>query len=226
VQVRDIPSDDDAHKPITPPLRQSTTSKSPLRKDRFPEIASATAAVIPKDTVLDGEVVVWNGARLDFELLQQRLAGGAARIARQVREHPASYVVFDVLAINGEDLRNRPLRERRATLENMAKQWAPPLQLSPLTDDITTAQAWLTDYRQAGIEGLVIKGAGTRYEPNQHRWIKVKARESIEVIMGAVIGPIDRPESIVAGLYRNGTLVIAGSSVPLTTVQPVPWQNC
>ena len=71
-------------------------------------------------TVLDGEVVIWNGARLDFDLLQQRLAGGAARIARQVREHPASYVVFDVLALNGDDLRNRPLRERRAVLENLA----------------------------------------------------------------------------------------------------------
>jgi len=47
----------------------------------------------------------------------------------------------------------------------------------------------------------------------------VKARDSHELIVGAVIGPIDRPESIVAGLYRDGTLVIAGRSVPLTTAQ-------
>jgi hypothetical protein len=47
----------------------------------------------------------------------------------------------------------------------------------------------------------------------------VKARESIELIIGAVIGPINRPESIVAGLYRDGTLVIAGRSVLLTTAQ-------
>jgi len=80
-----------------------------------------------------------------------------------------------LLALGGEDLRDLPLRERRATLENLAFAWEPPLQVSPLSDDITTAQAWLTEYRQTGIEGLVIKGAGTRYEPNQRRWIKVNS---------------------------------------------------
>jgi hypothetical protein len=47
----------------------------------------------------------------------------------------------------------------------------------------------------------------------------VKAGESIELILGAVIGPINRAESIVAGLYRDGVLVITGRNVPLLTVQ-------
>ena len=81
------------------------------------------------------------------------------------------------------------------------------------------AKQWMIDYRPAGIEGLVIKGAGTRYEPNLRRWIKVKSRASTELILGAVIGPISRPESVVGGLFRDGMLVIAGRSVALNPAQ-------
>ena len=73
------------------------------------------------------------------------------------------------------------------------------------------------NYRPAGVEGLVVKGAGTPYVPGQRKaWVKVKSRETIELIVGAVIGPITAPESIVAGLYPNTELVIAGRSVPLS----------
>ena len=64
------------------------------------------------------------------------------------------------------------------------------------------------------------KGAGSRYEPGARRWVKVRTRDTVEVIIGAVTGPIDRPESIIAGLYAgDGQLVIAGRSVPLSTPQ-------
>ena len=185
---------------------------------QFPELIAAAAA-LPPGTVLDGEVVVWNGARLDFDLLQRRLAGGAGKIAQQVREHPASYVMFDLLAIDGQDQRRLPLRERRARLEDLAAHLGPPLHLSPQTDDLEVATTWMAGYRPAGIEGLVIKGASTRYEPGARRWSKFKSRETTEVIIGAVTGPITAPETIIAGLYRGAELVIAGRSVPLKPAQ-------
>lgn len=185
---------------------------------QFPELIAAAAA-LPPGTVIDGEAVIWNGARLDFDLLQRRLAGGVGKIAQQVREHPASYVMFDLLAIDGQDLRSLPLRERRARLENLAASLEPPLHLSPLTDDLDVATDWMAGYRPAGIEGLVIKGAGTRYEPGARRWSKFKSRETTEVIVGAVTGPINAPETIIAGLYRGDELVIAGRSVPLKPAQ-------
>ena len=122
---------------------------------RFPEIASAATAVVPGGTILDGEAVIWQDERLDFDLLQRRFAGGPARIVQQARDHPASYVVFDLLALDGQDLRGRPLTERRAALESLAIGWAPPLQLSPITDDVDLAKQWMIDYRPAGIEGLL-----------------------------------------------------------------------
>src|SRR4051812_26929631 len=78
--------------------------------DRFPDVAAAALAQVPAGTVVDGEVVVWNGSRLDFGLLQQRMATAPGRMPALVTAAPASYVAFDLLAADGADLRRRSLR--------------------------------------------------------------------------------------------------------------------
>jgi len=80
----------------------------------FPEITAAAAQFVPDGSVLDGELIIWADDRLAFDLLQHRFAGGPARAREQARDHPASYVVFDLLALAGEDLRDQPLHDRRA----------------------------------------------------------------------------------------------------------------
>ncbi|MFP5371837.1 MAG: hypothetical protein ACLGI3_13975 [Actinomycetes bacterium] len=77
--------------------------------DRFPDVVAAAVAQVPAGTVLDGEVVIWNGARLDFGLLQQRMSTSPGRIASLVSAAPASYVAFDLLASAGRDLRDQRL---------------------------------------------------------------------------------------------------------------------
>ncbi|TFV48893.1 ATP-dependent DNA ligase [Blastococcus sp. TF02A-35] len=187
--------------------------------DRFPDVAAAALAQVPAGSVVDGEVVIWNGERLDFGLLQRRMVTAAGRIAAQVSAAPASYVAFDLLASGGEDLRGRTLTRRRAALEAMAGRWAPPLQLSPVTADLDEAQQWFTDFRPAGIEGLVVKGAATRYAPGRRDWLKVKSWETTEVLAGGVIGPVERPSQLVAGRYRDGELVVVGRTSPLSPQQ-------
>jgi ATP-dependent DNA ligase len=187
--------------------------------DRFPDIAAAALTQVPAGTVLDGEVVIWNGSRLDFGLLQQRMVSSVGRIAAQVAAHPASYVAFDLLAAGGADLRDRRLNRRRADLESLAARWAPPLQLSPSTADPEEARRWFEDFRPAGVEGLVAKGAGTRYAPGRREWLKVKSWETTEVLAGGVIGTIDRPSQLVAGRYRDGELVVVGRTSPLSPAQ-------
>lgn len=187
---------------------------------RFPEITAAAAAAVPEGTVLDGEVVIWVGDRLDFGLLQRRFTSSRARLADEARQHPASYMVFDLLAVDGQDVRPQSLRTRRALLNELARDWTPPLQRSPVTTDEQLAQQWMRQYRPAGIEGLVVKGAGTPYEPGRRRWIKVKARESTEVVIGAVVGPISAPTAVIAGLYQaDGRLRMVGRSAVLTRGQ-------
>jgi ATP-dependent DNA ligase len=187
--------------------------------DRFPDVVAAARAQVPAGTVLDGEVVIWNGSRLDFGLLQRRMITVPGRIGPVAAAHPASYVAFDLLAVGGTDLRGQRLSRRRARLEELAERWAPPMQLSPSTTDPAEARRWFDDFRPAGVEGLVAKGAGTRYAPGRREWLKVKSWESTEVLAGGVIGPIERPSQLVAGRYRDGELVVVGRTSPLTPAQ-------
>lgn len=187
--------------------------------DRFPDVATAAAAQVMPGTVLDGELVIWNGDRLDFDLLQQRLVNPAKRAGVLAANRPATYLAFDVLAHEAKDLRNHPLVTRRATLVRLSERWAPPLQVSPTTTDEDTARAWFVDYRPAGIEGLVAKAADGPYRPGRRDWVKVKSRETTEVIIGAVTGSLERPDTIVVGLMADGVLTIVGKSTPLSTSQ-------
>jgi ATP-dependent DNA ligase len=187
--------------------------------DRFPDVAAAALAQVPAGTVVDGEVVIWNGDRLDFGLLQRRMVTAPGRIGALVAAHPASYVAFDLLAAGGSDLRGLRLTRRRAELERLAARWAPPLQLSPATSDRDEARGWFQDFRPAGVEGLVVKGAGTRYAPGRREWLKVKSWETTEVIAGGVIGTLGAPSQLVAGRYRDGELVVVGRTSPLSPAQ-------
>ena len=166
-------------------------------------------------------MVIWRRDRLRFELLQRRLTTARPQLTEAARNHPASYMVFDLLAVEGRDLRGYPWRTRRALLEQLARGWAPPLQLSAVTDDDELARRWMVEFRPTGIEGLVVKGADSRYEPNSRRsWIKVKPRESTEVVVGAVVGPMTAPTAFVAGLYdQAGTLRMVGRSTTLSRAQ-------
>ncbi|WP_432945766.1 ATP-dependent DNA ligase [Kribbella sp. CA-253562] len=89
-----------------------------------------------------------------------------------------------------------------------------------MTADVDEAREWFDVLPEAmGIEGLVVKGASSRYVGGRREWLKVKRRDTIEVIVGGVIGAIDRPEIVVAGRYRGDDLVVVGRTVPLTTTQ-------
>jgi ATP-dependent DNA ligase len=167
---------------------------------------------------LDGELVVWTGDRLDFDALQQRMVNTAATVRRRlVPAQPASFVAFDVLAVGDVDVRPMRWTVRRQRLESLAKGWAPPLQVSPITADVDEAREWLEAFKSSGVEGLVVKGASTRYQPGRRDW--VKRRDTIEVIVGAVTGSIDRPEVVVCGRYRGSDLEIVGRTVPLNPAQ-------
>jgi len=188
--------------------------------DHFPDLVAAATSQVPARTVVDGEAVVWLNGRLDFDQLQHRMVSRPLAAARLARENPASYLVFDLLAMDGEDWRGRPWRARRVALEQLATSWRPPLQLSPYTDDYATALEWFGDYRAVGIEGLVAKGAGSPYRPGTRGWVKTKSRENLDVIVGAVVGPLERPEAIVAGRFMSGgELVVVGRSTALSSAQ-------
>jgi ATP-dependent DNA ligase len=125
--------------------------------------------------------------RLSFDGLQQRLVTSPAKARARAAELPAAYVAFDLLAIAGVDLRTQPWTVRRARLEELAKGWTGPLQLTPVTADIEEAREWFDVLPAAmGIEGLVVKGARSRYAAGRREWQKVN---SVGVVLFSVLAP-------------------------------------
>lgn len=123
----------------------------------LPDAAAALAEQVPPGVVLDGETVIWNRDRLDFDALQQRMVTSRAALPALTNELPASFVAFDVLAVAGQDTRGVPFTGRRQLLEELARDWATPLHLSPITRDMDLAKTWLRDLPATGIEGLVFR---------------------------------------------------------------------
>ncbi|MEV7132074.1 ATP-dependent DNA ligase [Arthrobacter sp. NPDC093128] len=160
--------------------------------------------------------MIWTNDRLDFDALQRRLVTSKSALPALVRQHPASFAAFDLLAVAGHDIRDAPLAQRRELLEHLAADWEPPLNLSPVTRDRAQALRWFEELHHAGLEGLVCKAAAQKYEGGVRQWWKVKYREVADVVCAAVVGPINRPWYVVVGLPVKGRLRIVGRSTPLT----------
>lgn len=96
------------------------------------------------------------------------------------------------------------------------------MQLTPQTADSAAARRWLEEYAAAdvGVEGLVAKGPGQRYLPGRRAWVKVRIHNTQEATVGAVIGPVKRPDRLILGLRTAaGKLRVAGATHPLTAQQ-------
>lgn len=183
----------------------------------FQDVAAAATEQLPAGLVLDGELVVWGTGSLDFAALQRRVARGTTD-----RRRPASFVAFDLLSAESDDLRRLPLRTRRQALEVVLDGVAPPIQLTPQTTELTTAREWLADYADSpvGIEGLVVKPLDLPYQSGRRGWLKVRIRDTVEVVVGAVGGSLDAPSHLVLGLFDDtGELVVTGTTSVLSTRQ-------
>src|SRR3569833_1544339 len=110
------------------------TSKSgkPLAR-YFPEVVEMLRHLKDRDFLLDGELIIPVGDALSFEALQLRLHPAESRVRKLAAEHPAELMLFDLLEIDGEDLMQEPLAERRKALEKFfTKTQVPGLHLSPV----------------------------------------------------------------------------------------------
>ncbi|WP_334189661.1 ATP-dependent DNA ligase [Noviherbaspirillum sp.] len=134
-----------------------------LITERFPEIASIR---LPEGTVLDGEILIWTGdAPSPFAALQQRI-GRKSLSPKMLKELPAVLVVYDVLEVNGIDVRATWQAERRKLLEDIVEHAdTPALKLSPLVkaDSWEALAALRETSRSRSVEGLMLKAAESRY---------------------------------------------------------------
>lgn len=140
----------------------------------FPEILEPLRASLPERCVVDGEIVVARHGRLDFDALQQRIHPAASRVNLLATETPASFVAFDLLALDDLDLMPLPFRERRGALESFAGSFRPPVHLTPSTTDRDVASDWFERFEGAGLDGVMAKPLDQPYTPDKRVQFKVK----------------------------------------------------
>lgn len=149
----------------------------------FPELAIAFRKNLPERCVLDGELVVPIDGRLDFEVLQMRIHPAQSRVEKLAVEYPSSYVAFDLLALDSEDLRQLPQSERRARLERVLKGAQPPVHLTPATSDRARAADWFERFEGAGLDGVIAKPVWLTYQPKKRAMLKIKHERTCDCVV-------------------------------------------
>ena len=179
----------------------------------FPEVVDAVRAALPARCVVDGEIVVPSRTHsgLDFEALLQRVHPAASRVALLSRQTPALLVVFDLLALGEEDLRELPFSERRKLLDSIVEAG---VYLTPQTDDLVEAQRWFAQFEGAGLDGVVAKDPSSAYLPGKRVMVKVKHERTADCVVAGyrphTSGP-DAVGSLLLGLHTDeGALASVG----------------
>ncbi len=173
----------------------------------FPELHQLFLEKLPAGCVLDGEIVIATPKGLDFDALQMRLHPAASRVAKLAAECPAEFVAFDLLAVDGRDVRATPQRERRRLLEGLLADVKAPIHLTPMTRDPLVAAEWLSRFEGAGLDGVIAKPAGGSYQPSKRAMLKIKHARTADCVVagfrwhkngkGTLVG------SLLLGLYDD-----------------------
>jgi bifunctional non-homologous end joining protein LigD len=173
---------------------------------KFPEVKDSIAGLDLQDAVIDGEIVALDEkGRSSFQLLQGFDMG-------QVRP-PIVYYAFDLLRLSGKDLRNLPIEERKAKLEELLKKPPGVLRFSAsFTKDIPEL---LNRAGKLGLEGLIGKRSGSRYEAGRRTgaWIKIKLHQEQEFVIGGYTEPEGSRKyfgALLVGFYADKKLKFAG----------------
>ena len=196
--------------------------------DRFQPIADAVHRLAAREAVIDGEAcVVDDAGRPSIEALQRWLgdrgvyAGGRHRSGALRPNHQAvaderppgqlAFAAFDLLWLDGRDLRPRPIEERRELLEALLRGAPPPLSYSTsLGGDVDAiARAAL----EAGLEGLVAKKKGSPYPSGPtSSWAKIRfeLRQDCAIVGYLPMEGSSAMGSLLLGVYEGGELVYAG----------------
>ncbi len=153
----------------------------------FPELVESIRASTPDRCVLDGEIVIVSGDRLDFDALQQRIHPAESRVRLLAGQTPASFVAFDVLALGDDDLMRTPFGDRRARLVDALGATTtgddPRVHVTPATGDLAVAQQWFTQFEGAGLDGVVAKPLDGTYQPDKRTMFKVKHARTADCVV-------------------------------------------
>jgi bifunctional non-homologous end joining protein LigD len=167
---------------------------------KFPEVMASVSELDVKDAVIDGEIVALDDKGISsFQLLQAFELG-------QERP-PIFYYAFDLLRLNGKDLRERPLSERKEKLSKLLKDAPGVIRFSASLGE--HADKLLGRARELGLEGLIGKRRDSFYEAGRRsgNWIKLKLQKEQEFVIGGFTPPGGTRKhfgALLVGVYEDG----------------------
>ena len=173
--------------------------------DSFPSIARCLARLPVESAWVDGEVVVIEGdGRSSFQALQNALTS-----AQSAKLH---YFAFDVMYLNGYDLRPVPLIERKRVLESLLAKAPDALRFS--SHIVGSGKAFFEQAKELRLEGMISKRAQSTYRGARCRdWLKVKCNQRQEMVIGGYTDPEGSRSSfgaLLLGVYEQGKLRYSG----------------
>ncbi|MDQ3952231.1 MAG: non-homologous end-joining DNA ligase, partial [Actinomycetota bacterium] len=181
----------------------------------YPELHDLHTRLVCVDAIVDGEIVAMSGGRPSFEKLQQRINLQNPRdIERAAKAIPVTYVVYDVLYLDGRKTTELPLHERKELLDELVVP-SEKVQVSHCTEG--AGEALFTFARENKIEGIVAKKASGLYRPGKRSrdWLKIKTTWEADVVVGGWSkGEGNRSStfgSLLVGAYSDEGLHFLGS---------------
>ena len=182
---------------------------------QYPELQSVPSFIEAETAVLDGEIAALDEqGRASFSLMQQRTgirAGGRRTASRQ--DISVLYYVFDLLYLDGCDLRRVSLEKRKDLLAKITSLDGPVRY----SDHFPQGKALFDVAKQKGLEGILAKRRSSAYEERRTReWLKIKITQTVDCVVGGYTDPEGSRSyfgSIVLGLYdKNGDLIHVGQA--------------
>jgi bifunctional non-homologous end joining protein LigD len=172
---------------------------------KFTKIRDSIAALDVQDVILDGEIVALDDkGRPSFQLLQ----GFDMGLVRP----PIVFYAFDLLRLNGQDLRSLPIEERKAKLAALLKR--PPTDIRYSASFTQNIDELLSRVRELSLEGLIGKRAGSKYDSKRSgAWIKIKLYQQGSFVIGGYTQPAGERKhmgALLVGVNENGKLKFAG----------------
>jgi bifunctional non-homologous end joining protein LigD len=180
-------------------------------EQQYPELHQIVNLLDADSAIVDGEIVCFNESGVpSFQLLQNRIGARPGSAAQLAQSQPASFFAFDLLYLNGYDLRRTPLVERKQLLSSILQ----PNPTFRYSEHFTgKGQELMEAVREKGLEGIVAKQAYSRYDSKRSRdWVKVKVLNQQEfVICGWIEGERDYFGALVLAYYEDERLIYAGN---------------
>jgi len=173
----------------------------------FPELPPALKANLPERCVVDGEIVIPGANGLEFESLLLRIHPAESRVRMLAEQTPASFVVWDLLALGDRDLRLTPQGERRKKIVEALAGAQPPIHLTPATFDAAIARDWFERFEGAGLDGVVAKPLAGAYQPGKRAMLKIKHARTADCAVAGFRwhknGPGTHIGSLLLGVYDD-----------------------